>query len=164
MDGVDRLLSVLDEQVELLGRKLSLLRQMADCVKQAELEELAELLQREAVLSADESELAERTAELRDELAGLCDAPADQLTLGRLAEELEDAAAIALNDRRERLLLLAQQVQQQASRTVMLVQQAMELNAVLLAALTGREEGGETYAPDGAVQSGRPASTFHQSV
>ena len=164
MDNVDRLLSVLDEQVALLGRKLSLLRQMADCVKQAELEELAGLLQREATLSSDESELAARTAELRAELSRLSGTPAEQLTLGQLAEQLEGPAAIALNDRRERLLTLAQQLQQQATKTVMLVRQAMELNSVLLAALIGREAGGQTYAPDGAVQDGRPVSTFHHSV
>lgn len=164
MKQVEQLLPLLDRQMALLQEKRSLLRQMGECVGAGELEELRELVDKQAILQSEESEIERRTCRLRAELARLTDEDAEAVTLGRLVETLDGQAAIALSDRRERLTVLVEQLRQEALRTAMRVRQAMELNEQILCILGGGQQPGRTYAPDGEVRRGHQVGTYQQSV
>ncbi len=164
MKKVEELLPILDEQVELLQQKLSLMEQMGRAVREADLKELGRLVERQASLEQAESELERRTERLREELARLSDRPADAVTLSTLVDELDEPMSIALSDRRQRLLLLVQKLRRQAATTAMLVRQAMELNEQMFRVLTGSHPDNETYSADGAVERCGRAGTFRKSI
>jgi len=164
MKQAEQLLPLLDRQIALLQEKRILLRRMGECVGAGELEKLRELVDQEAVLQSEESELEPRTCRLRAELARLTGEDAESVTLGRLVELMEGPTAIALSDRRERLLVLVEQLRQEAARTAMRVRRAMELNEQILCILAGGQQPGRTYAPDGEVRRGHQVGTYQKSV
>ena len=86
------------------------------------------------------------------------------VTLGKLVEMINGPLSVALSDRRERLLLLVQQVRQEAAATSMLVRQALELDEQILTALAGGEGPDRTYSADGSVGRNNTLSTFHEDV
>ncbi len=148
----EELLPVLDGQVDLLRRRLSVLRDIEDCIGRADMTTLEELLRQEGALETDGAALDGRLDELRRALARCAGLPARELTLGRLAESLEGPLAIALSDRRERLLLLARAVQEQSDKTAALVRHALDFNRQMIEALTGAAGEGTLYAADGEVR------------
>ena len=81
-----------------------------------------------------------------------------------MVEGLEGPLRIALSDRRERLVLLVDQVRREAAATALLVGQAIEMNELLLMALTGAEGPSPTYSPEGAIQRHDKVTTFRESV
>ncbi|MGD2175971.1 MAG: flagellar protein FlgN [Candidatus Brocadiaceae bacterium] len=164
MRQVEQLLPLLDEQVDLLRQKLSLMKQIGRCVREGELEALRGLVEKEAALGSAESDLQQRTERIRAELAEASGRAPEAVTLGTLVEEMHGPLAIALSDRRERLVVLVGELREEATTTALLVRQAVELNEQLLALLTGRERPSETYSADGALSRSESAGTFHQSV
>ncbi len=164
MKQAEQLLPLLDRQVELLREKLTLLRRIGECIGTGELDELAELVQQETLLQSEESELERRTCRLRAEMARLTGENAESVTLGRLVEVLEGPIAMALSDRRERLLLLVEQLQREATLTALRVRQAMELNEQILCILGGGQQPSRTYSPDGGVRGGHQVGTYQKSV
>ncbi len=149
----EELLPVLDEQMDLLRRRLTVLQGIEDCVGRADLAALEELLRQEGALETDGAAVDGRLDELRRALARCAGVPAAQFTLGRLAGSLDGPLAIALSDRRERLLLLARSVQAQSERTAALVRHALEFNRQMVEALSGAAGEGPLYAADGEVRS-----------
>ncbi len=164
MKEVEELLPLLDEQVELLRHKLSLMRQMSECVRLGDLRELGELVRTEASLQAAESDLEQRTLRMREKLTLMAGDHEGPVTLGKLVEMINGPLSVALSDRRERLLLLVQQVRQEAAATSMLVRQALELDEQILTALAGGEGPDRTYSADGSVGRNNTLSTFHEDV
>jgi hypothetical protein len=152
----DELLPILDEQIALLQHRLALMQGMADCVGRADLGRLEELLRGEGALEAQGDELDGRLEELRRGLAEAAGMPPGQMTLGRLVESLEGPLAIALSDRRERLLLLVESVHAASLRTAALVRHALEFNQRMIGVLLGAAGEGSVYAADGEV---RPEAT-----
>ncbi len=151
----EELLPILDEQLDLLQRRLRLLQGIEDCIGRADLAALEEMLRKEGALETDGVALDGRMGELRLALARCAGVPARDLTLGRLAQTLDGPLAIALSDRRERLLVLARCVQQQADKTAALVRHALEFNQQMIEALSGAAGEGPLYAANGGV---RPAA------
>jgi len=164
MKEPEKLLQLLDEQIDLLQQKHSLLRQMGTCVRQGNVTALAELVEKEAVLAGGMDALEQRTHELRQRMAEAAGLPIEQLTLSRVAQMLEPVLAMALNDRRERLFAAVQQLQQESAATTGLVRYALEFNNRLLAALVGAEDEGSTYSPRGEVEPKCEGATFRQSA
>jgi flagellar biosynthesis/type III secretory pathway chaperone len=155
----EELLPILDEQLDLLGRRLAVLQGIEDCIGRADLAALEALMRTEAELENDGAALDGRLEELRLALARCSSLPARQITLERVVKALDGPLAIALGDRRERLLVLARCVREQSERTAALVRHALELNQQMLDALTGTAGEGTLYSADGGLraQSGRNA-------
>lgn len=160
----EQLLQLLDEQIELLQQKHSLLRQMCEYVRRTDTTALAGLLEKGARLGGRMDALGQRTQELREAMAEEAGVAAPNLTLGRMADLLDPPAATALNDRRERLLLAVQKVQEESAVASRLVRFAIEFNNELLCALVGSAKEGSTYCPQGAVEPSCEGATFRQSV
>jgi len=151
MKAPDDLLPTLDAQIELLQRRLALMQAIADCVSRADMDGLEEQLRQEEGLQADGAALDARLTELRVALAQAAGMPTEEMTLGRLAELLEGAPAIALADRRERLLLLLESVRAESQRTALLVRHALAFSERMMAALLGVAGEGRVYSADGTV-------------
>ena len=164
MDAPEDLLRLLDEQIELLQQRHSLVKEMALCVRQADLSRLAALLETEAAVVGAADAVGQRVQQARELMAAACGLPLEQVTLGRLVEALDGPTAIALNDRRERLLMVVQKLQQECAATAAIVRYALDFNNRLLAALVGAEDEGGTYSPRGAVEATCQGATFRQTV
>ncbi len=164
MKPAEELLPILDAQIETLQAKLELMERMGQCVRQGDMERLGAFVEDEAALARRESQLEQQTQQMRARLARLTHSDAEQLTLGRLVEMVEGPLAIQLSDRRERLVLLVERLQEQATLTAMMVAQVLELNQRMLAALGGCSGSGSTYSPEGEVELHAALSTFRRSV
>ncbi len=164
MKEVEELVSLLDQQIELLQRKSALMQGMSDSVRRGEMGELRDLVQAELSLEATASNLEHRTGLARKKLGRILGQDAGGLTLGRLVERLDGPMRIALSDRRERLVVLVERLRREANTAAMLVRQAIALNEQVLSAVSGRDQCGRTYSPDGAVKHVDGASTFRETV
>ena len=153
MQRLDELLPVLDEQVALLKRKLALLQGMADCIGRADLHALEETLRGGEALKTDALALDGRLHELRSSMAEQAGVPIGRMTLGRMLQTLDGPQAIELADRRERLLLLLEAVQQQSGKTAALVRHALEFNQRMTDALLGVSGQGVVYSAAGELRS-----------
>jgi flagellar biosynthesis/type III secretory pathway chaperone len=149
----EELLPILDEQIAFVQQKLSLLQAMADRVVQADLAALEDLLRGEEALQENGAALDDRLEELRSALAAQAGVPARGMTLQRLAESLGGRLGIQLADRRERLMLLLEAVQQESGRTAALVRHALELNQRMVDALMGTSGQGPLYSAAGQLRS-----------
>ncbi|MHC5033416.1 MAG: flagellar export chaperone FlgN [Planctomycetota bacterium] len=163
MKRLDELLQLLDEQVDLLQQKLSTMRRMRECVATGESTVLGELLRQEADLMAGGDALEQRLKEMKEQIAEELAVPLGRVSLGRLAASLGSAEAMALDDRRERLLVAVRQLQEESAATARLVRHALEFNNQLLAALVGIEQSC-TYSPSGTVEAGCEKATFQHSA
>jgi hypothetical protein len=165
MRELDQLISLLDRQLEMLAEKLSLMRRMGHCVRQGDMVELQELLDQELALE-DGGVVLEREIEiLRREMAHAYGRPVEELSLSRLVESLPTPQAIALSDRRERLLTLIENLQRESAAVARLVRFAMDFNKELLTALLGGAAEAEVYSADGSrAASASTLATFRQSV
>lgn len=164
MKEPEELLRLLDRHMELLQQKLDLLDQMGECVRDGRLTVLAELLEKEAALAEQGDGLDRRLLEMRERIAEAAGLRPDEARLGRLVESLDGPVAIALNDRRERLLLAVAQLREKSAATMRLVRHALEFNNRLLAALVGADQEAGTYSSDGAVEHRCDGSTFQHRV
>ncbi len=164
MTRLDELLRLLDEQTDLLQEKHLLLRRIGECVRRADTAELAELLDRGVALGARMDALEQLVTDARRAMAEEAGVPLAQFTLGRMAALLDGPAAMAVNDRRERLLLAVQKLQEESAAAGRLVRFALEFNNELMGALAGSGREGNTYSPQGAVAPACQGATFRQSV
>ncbi len=164
MKAPEGLLPLLDEHIELLARKLALLRRMDECVRGADMTALAAALKEEADLGGELALLEQRTGEIRAWAARALGRPGPEATLGRLARALDEADALALNDRRERLAMAVGELREQAAATGALVRQVLEFNGKLLAALVGAEDQSPTYSASGEVAVSCEGTTIEHSV
>lgn len=158
------LLPILDEQIALLERRLRLMQGMADCVRRAALEELEGLLAGQEAQEAELAEAERRLEEARRSLAAAAGVPAGGLTLGSLIEQLDGPLAIALADRRERLLVLVQNVETESQRTAALVRHALEFSQRMIGALLGVAGEGELYSAHGEVRADANKTIVRHSV
>lgn len=164
MQRLDELLPVLDEQVALLKRKLSLMQGLADCIGRADLCALEEMLRDGEALRVEALTLDGRLNELRSAMAEQAGVPPGRMTLGRLLESLDGPQAIELADRRERLLLLLDAVQKESGKTAALVRHALEFNQRMTDALLGVSGQGAVYSAAGQVRSDANKTTVRHCV
>ena len=164
MNRLDRLVALLDGQIDNLRGKLSVLQRMAECVRQGDAVGLDGLLQEEAELEAGANGLERQIADARQELATLMEAPAEQVTLGRLAQSLDGPIALELSDRRERLLVTVAKVREASAYLNRLVRHAMEFNEQIVAAIAGERSDTCTYSSCGEKERGSALTTFRHTV
>jgi flagellar biosynthesis/type III secretory pathway chaperone len=158
MKAPEEVLACLDELTRVLTENTATMRRLRECVQRNDNAALAALLR-----SGDPEALTRRVREIRDRIADAVGLPARGLNLGRLAESLGGPAAIALNDRRERLLLMVARFQDEALATGRLVRHALEFSVRLLSVLLDAGQDG-TYSADGEVALQCRGATFQHTV
>jgi hypothetical protein len=164
MNKPDELMRLLDEQIGLFQQKHDVLRRMGACVRQGDLRGLAGLLAEEAALAAAMDQQEQRTRRLRETMAEAAGLPLQEVTLGRVVAALDGPAAMALGDRREKLLLAIQELQKESAAMARLIGCALEFNNELLSALFGAEQEGSIYSAQCAVEANPQVTTFRHSV
>jgi len=158
MNVPEDILACLDELTQVLNQAAETMRRMRQCVQRNDNAGLAELLR-----NGDPEALTRKVRDIRDRIADAAGVPAQGLSLLRLAESFNGPAAIALNDRRERLLLTARLMQEEARATGRLVRHALEFSVRLLTVLLGAGQDG-TYSADGEVALQCRGATFQHTV
>ena len=164
MEQLEELFDLVDEEIELLRGKLSLIEQMGECVQRGELSRLRELVEADARFEERGDEAGRRRRQVRRRVGDALGLRPEEVTLGRLAEKLGGPTAITLNDRREKLLLLVARLREEAAVTMWLVQHALDFNDRLVAAMAGAEAEGNTYGADGQMAHSQQGSIFQHRV
>jgi len=164
MRQLDELVDLLDRQARHLQAKLAVLRRMAECVRHGDVKGLDAVLAEQTGLIEVEGGLDQQMGSARAQVAEALGLPLEQATLGRLVETLDGPAAMALGDRRERLLTLIAEIRRASSSLNQLVRHAMELNRQVLAAVSGTEHEGRTYSRTGTARQNDALSTFGRTV
>ena len=164
MNPSEELVPLLDRQIEMLQARLLIMQKMTDCVLVNDMDRLRQLLQEELDIEADIAVLERQVQELRAGIADALGRPADTVTLANLLESSDGPEAIALNDRRERILALIDQLRRESSSTARLVRFALEFNSDLLSALLGSPIGARVYSADGSVSERAEVASFRHSV
>jgi len=164
MSEPEELLELLGKEIEILQRKTAALDEMVCCVCGGDFDRLEDLLREEAAAGGKSAALERRMRKLCSRIGAARGLPPGQASLARLVAVLDGPEAIALQDRRERLLLAVQQVKEKSSATAFLVRRTMEINSRLLGALFDQVDGGQTYSPEGGKACGRSEATFEQTV
>lgn len=160
----DELLTLLDEQITLLHSKQAVMERMELCLRKGDAAALAALIEEEAAAASLLAIAEQGTARLRGEMAHAAGAPLSRVTLSSLAAGADAPMALALNDRRERLLAAVQRLQAQAERLGRLARFSLDLNSRLMAALLGDAAVEGTYSADGAVAMACSGVAFEHSV
>jgi hypothetical protein len=174
MNEIEELLHLVDDLTAHLQQKRDLMREMARCVREGEMAKLDELLQQHSRVEDAGNALNRIREELCERIATSQEMKADEVTLGRLVKALDGPMSIALNDRRERLLMAVQGLLAESAITAQLVRYALDFNNKLMAILTGVEDEGSVYSGAGEVRSlggersaactGLVSSTFEHSA
>jgi hypothetical protein len=152
MRALDEFIRVLDLQIDYLQQKRARMARLAECVNRADLPELQALLASESEVEDEAASLEEALRAARRGVGEELGVETGEMRLGDLLKLLRGADAIAVADRRERLLVLMGEVQEQSRATAALVRQALDFSGRLVSALTGREVRGTVYSSSGRVR------------
>jgi len=164
MKVFEELLPLLDGLLDALQRKLDAMGKMRQCVVAGDLRGLEELMRDQSDLESAIGGLAARMDEARSQIASLTGMAPGDVKLSCLVQEADGPLAIALSDRRERLLTVVQALRRESAVLTRLVRHTMDLNTYLLAALAGVPLEGETYSRDGSVERNGEVAIFPRSV
>jgi len=164
MKALEQLLPVLDAHLELLQNRRRLMGEMARCLRQSDLAKLQELLCEDGTMQAAQAELEGRLEAARRGLGAALGPGAAGARLGELARRLDGPLAIALNDRRERLMAAVEALRRESRAVARLARFALEFHSRLIAALAGMAEPCGTYSAGGQLGNAGEFSTFHQTV
>jgi len=164
MKAFEDLMPLLDDLLDALQRKLDGMREMRQCVVTGDLRGLEERVRDQNDLESAIGGLAARMEQARSQIASLTGMAPGDVKLSCLVQEADGPLAIALSDRRERLLMVAQAIRRESAVLTRLVRHTMDLNTCLLAALAGVPLEAETYSRDGSVQRNGEVAIFPRSV
>lgn len=155
---------LLDEEMDLLRRKLELLDGMSDCVRRGFYQELEVLLEEASDLEARSGELTQRIGETCQSLAASRGQEIEEATVRSLLESTEGPETMALRDKRERMVVLVRKVREGGAALGILVEEVLDINQRLLAAVIGDEEWVDTYGEDGGIDRTPEGLSFEQNA
>ena len=164
MKKSEKLLQLIDREIEILQRKTMLMEQMGRCAASGEIEPLPDLARRAMEIDQDSDEIETAMRKLCRELAREQRIESEEVSLGKLQEALEGPPGIALRDRRERLLVVVENLREAGQSTARVVRKALEINRKILSAVFGPQLENETYESDGEIKRSREGLTLRQSV
>jgi len=146
---IGRLIEAIDDQAAHLGRRRVQLRSLADCLVERDERSLELLLEEIARAVAHQAELDGRLDAARTGLAGALGKPPDRLTLGEIAEALDEPARDLVAARRRQLIQAIEAFQQQHVHTSVLLLEGIRINRMLLEAVFPHSRGVTTYRAGG---------------
>ena len=147
---VGELLTVLDEEIQLLDLRRSQLEALSVAIVERDdtrLEVLLDEIQQTMTLQAD---VDLRLDGLRGALAGDLSLPVERVKLGALAQLLAGQQRAEIELRRRRIVEMAERLQQQHLQTSVLLSECARVNRLLLEALFPQSKGVDTYGQGGA--------------
>ena len=147
---VRELLTVLDEEIALLERKTAQLDRLGRITIDRDEDAFEALLKEIEQAQADQDRADRRMEAIRAALAGALGMLPKELRLGWLVRQLPEEQALAVDYRRQQVLLLARALRRKHMETVFLLHECTRVNRLLLAGLMPRSEPVVTYDSDGA--------------
>ncbi len=151
MSKHEPLLGLLDEMVGLLERRCGRLHRLNECMQNADMDGIEAALQDMEQMEGDAERLEQALGRAREQMAAVLGIDAREARLSQIIEACDGPLALALSDRRERLVIAMDELRRVGATAGMLTRHALELNQRLLAVLTGAAEG-STYSADGRLE------------
>ena len=145
----DELLAVLDQEIDLLRRRDAQLAGMSAAICQRDEERLEALLEDLERSQQRQAAADENLKALLTSLGQAVHCPTEHLKLAALAAALPDQQRLALDCRRQEIILLTEKVCQKQLETMMVLSECARINRLLLSALFPDSEATMTYGVGG---------------
>ena len=146
---VDQLLTVLDEEIDLLDLRRIQMEELHDLILHSD-ENRMECLLREIEEAQQRQFKADNTlASVRTALACLIGEPNGKIRLEQILPHLELPARRAVSEKRQELIRLAQKLREQHLTTAMLLIESLRVNRLLLEGMFPKQEVLQTYDASG---------------
>lgn len=150
MDLIDQLRCLLDEETALLDLRRSQLVSLCESILERDDDAVERTLEQVERAQQLQAETDAKLNALRLRLADALHLDREEVRLSALIGLLDEPLRAPLAERRQRLIDLAEQLQLQHLRTVMLVTECARINRMLLEGLFPDSEGVATYGMRGA--------------
>lgn len=152
---LSELLVILDEEIDLLNKKRTELETLTDLIVERNDTRMEQLL-----VEMEQTHQAQATADikldaLRNTMAEKLKCPRDEMKLSRLIEQLDGDDRLAVDYRRQQIVLLAEQLRRRHMETAMLLMESVRINRMLLESFFPQNTPVSTYSASGP-QSWRP--------
>ena len=152
-NAVDKMLTVLDEDIRHIRKSLATLDNLRQSVIKQDEASLRKLLEDAQSDSGSCKNRETRRRMLREELAIAMDCPPGQMTLSRLETELSGTRRAHVADRKLTLRNLIEKLRTEHAATMMLLSDCARFNGMLLKSVLQLGQTGEiTYSSQGSVQ------------
>jgi hypothetical protein len=134
-ENIDRLLDVLDTDIENIHRNLSALNQLRSSVIKRDNDCLAQLLKKIQAEAGGHKNNESKRKSIRKELAHSLGCPAEKVTLTSLAQILPEEKKGLITERKEKLTELLKQLKNEYHATAVLLSECSRFNRILLKTL-----------------------------
>ncbi len=152
-DNIDRLLNVLDTDIENICRNLSAMNQLKSSVIKRDSDCLAELLKKIQADSSGYKNNESKRKSIRKELAHSLGCPVEKITLTSLAQILPEEKKSLIVERKEKLTELLKQLKNEYHATAVLLSECARFNRILLKTLFNNKTAETiTYDADGSAR------------
>lgn len=145
-------LAHMQQEEAMLAETLESLRRVRAALRGGSIDSLKDALNRQARIAHASSELRERRAKLRREMAAALGVPPHGVTLKMLAARLPGEAGARLASCRDRLNAMATEVDRLNRANAALVGQSLDFLERFFIEITGGDRGGSGYSPAGATR------------
>lgn len=163
MSRPEELIRLMEKEIDVLRRKLSLIERMSASVRDGAFGELEDMLKQATDLEEENRHLTGRIGRVCRRMAESRGLSRGEATLGGLLEHMRGKSAVTVSEGRERLMMLVEKLRQSGAALTTLVENALDINERLLAAVLGGDDWLDTYGTDARVEQ-RGASLSFQHM
>jgi len=146
---IPELLGILDEEISLLNKKYDELEALAGAIVDRDDERMENVLGEMESTAQDQAATDIKLDALRNVFAGRLGWPQEETKLSRLTEALPEPQRMAIDYRRQQIVLQAERLRQRHMETAVLLMESARINRLLLAQLLPRNERVTTYSAKG---------------
>ncbi len=164
MKAPEKFVKILDGYLELIKNRRRTLEQMRECIRQNNMSRLRGLLSEEADIAAEMKQMDRKHAEFRRAMTQESGMDELNVTLGAIVETTDPPAALALNDRRERLACAIEQLREEAELTRRLVDFGLDVNNRLMEEILHQTGTVRTYGADAEMRQEPAGLTLHKNA
>ncbi|MFP4105014.1 MAG: flagellar export chaperone FlgN [Phycisphaerae bacterium] len=147
---LDDLIALLDEQGQLVARRIEKLDELTDCITGRDEKRLEALVEKIDTVTRQQEAADRRLAELRSSLAASLGTQPDQTRLGDLIRHIDGPQRKQLTERRQTLLEMVDSLRDRHMQSVMLIAESSRINRLLLSSLFGENQEVNTYNTTGS--------------
>lgn len=152
-DNIDRLLDVLDIDIENIHRNLSVLNQLRSSVIKRDNDSLTQLLKEIQADSSRHKNNESKRKSIRKAIADSLGCPAEKITLTSLAQTLPEEKKNLIAERKEKLTELLRQLKNEYHATAALLSECARFNRILIKTLFSNKTSETiTYHADGSAR------------
>lgn len=144
------LLSLLDEEIALLGRRTRQFDDLYEAILHRRNEQMESLLEEMTLAQQQQAELDEKLRAIRTTFARALRRPTREIRLSELISLLEGQPRTRLREKRQQIILLAEQLKRKHLKAAILLGESARINRRLLESLLPQTEAVTTYGTGGA--------------